>query len=173
MGSVWALIMDCGEDKADDHPEYGGTACFHPFRLAETTFLHDVVKNAEREYLAEGVEHRLVICHIPFTFSKLADPFDIEKEIYAEWSRVLREEIKPQLMICGHRHLAEVWEVGGKNDIYGQACPVVVGSRPIRHKDTKEKEFIGCAILLNQKRAHVVFNHHSGRIVSETDLELS
>lgn len=170
LGKVWALILDCGEDKNDDHEEYGGTVCFHPFRLAETEFIRDVVKNADQEYNAEGVEHRLVICHIPFTFSKLQDPFDIEKELYAEWSRMLREEIKPELMICGHRHLVEVWDVGCKNDIYGQACPVIVGSRPIRHKETGEKEFIGCAITLAKDRAKVVFNHHSGEIKEEHEI---
>ena len=172
LGNVWALILDCGEDKDDDHEEYGGTICFHPFRLAETEFIKDVIKNADREYNAEGVEHRLVICHIPFTFSKLEDPFDIEKELYAEWAKMLRDHIKPELMLCGHRHLVEVWEVGGKNDIYGQVCPVIVGSRPIRHKDTKEKEFIGCAITLNSKTAKVVFNHHSGKIIDETEIGL-
>ena len=172
MGKVWALILDCGEDKNDDHPEYGGTTCFHPFRLAETEFIRDVVKNAEKEYLAEGVEHRLVVCHIPFTFSKGVEPFDIEKELYAEWARLLREEIRPELMICGHRHQTEIWEVGGKMDSYGQACPVIIGSKPIRHKETKEKEFIGCAITLDGDRAKVVFNHHSGEIRKEVELDL-
>ena len=172
LGNVWALVLDCGEDKNDDHEEYGGTTCFHPFRLAQTEFIKDVVRNADREYNAEGVEHRLVICHIPFTFSKLEDPFDIEKEIYAEWAKMLRDHIKPELMLCGHRHLVEVWEVGGKNDVYGQACPVIVGSRPIRHKETKEKEFIGCAVTIDGKKAKVVFNHHSGRVLGEHEIEL-
>ena len=172
LGNVWALVLDCGEDKNDDHEEYGGTTCFHPFRLAQTEFIKDVVKNADKEYNTEGVEHRLVICHIPFTFSKLEDPFDIEKEIYAEWAKMLRDHIKPELMLCGHRHLVEVWEVGGKNDVYGQACPVIVGSRPIRHKDTGEKEFIGCAVTIDGKKAKVVFNHHSGRVLGEHEIEL-
>lgn len=172
LGNVWALVLDCGEDKNDDHEEYGGTTCFHPFRLAQTEFIKDVVRNADREYNTEGVEHRLVICHIPFTFSKLEDPFDIEKEIYAEWAKMLRDHIKPELMLCGHRHLVEVWEVGGKNDVYGQACPVIVGSRPIRHKETGEKEFIGCAVTIDGKKAKVVFNHHSGRVLGEHEIEL-
>ena len=172
LGNVWALVLDCGEDKNDDHEEYGGTTCFHPFRLAQTEFIKDVVRNADREYNTEGVEHRLVICHIPFTFSKLEDPFDIEKEIYAEWAKMLRDHIKPELMLCGHRHLVEVWEVGGKNDVYGQACPVIVGSHPIRHKETKEKEFIGCAVTIDGKKAKVVFNHHSGEIKGEREIEL-
>ncbi|MBQ8441014.1 MAG: metallophosphoesterase [Clostridia bacterium] len=172
LGNVWALVLDCGEDKNDDHEEYGGTTCFHPFRLAQTEFIKDVVRNADKEYNTEGVEHRLVICHIPFTFSKLEDPFDIEKEIYAEWAKMLRDHIKPELMLCGHRHLVEVWKVGGKNDVYGQACPVIIGSRPIRHKETKEKEFIGCAVTVDGKKAKVVFNHHSGRVLGEHEIEL-
>lgn len=172
MGRLWALILDCGEDKNDDHEEYGGTICFHAFRRAETEYIREVIQNAKNEYEAEGIEHKLVICHIPFTFSKLQDPFDIEKELYAEWARMLRDQIKPDLMLCGHRHITEVWEVGGKNDVYGQACPVVVGSRPIRHKETKEKEFIGCAVTLGDEKAKVVFNHHSGKIMGEQEIEL-
>jgi hypothetical protein len=169
VGSVWGLVLDCGEDKDDSHPEYGGTVCFHDFRLKQTDFIEKVIRNAP--YQAEGVEYKLVICHVPFT-RKFPDPFFIEDELFTKWAKLLREEICPDLMLCGHRHITEVWEVGGKNDVYGQACPVVVGSRPIRHKETKEKEFIGCAVTLGDEKAKVVFNHHSGKIMGEQEIEL-
>ena len=172
LGSVWALILDCGEDKDDDHEEYGGTTCFHHFRLAQTEFIREVIRNAESEYLAPGVEHRLVICHIPFTFSKEVAPFDIEKEIYAEWSRLMREEIRPELMLFGHRHVTEIWEKGSKSDIYGQACPAVVGSRPIRNKTTGEKAFVGCALTLDKDRATVVFNRNTGEASDAVEIGL-
>ena len=173
LGSVWALVLDCGEDKDDDHPEYGGTTCFHPFRLAETEFIRDVVKNAEKEYLAEGVEHRLVICHIPFTYTKGVDPFDIEKELYAEWARLLREEIRPELMICGHRHQTEIWEVGGKMDSYGQACPVIIGSNPHSTEMPERDRFDGCAIVYGDERAEVLFTSEQGEVLARHTLELT
>ena len=33
-------------------------------------------------------------------------------KIYGEWCRLIREEIKPELMLCGHFHLTEVWQNG-------------------------------------------------------------
>ena len=133
-GSVWGLILDCGEDKADTSIEYGSTVCFHEFRLRETEFIHSVIENAENEYLAEGVHHRLVISHIPFTYIQ-RPPFDIEQELYGEWSRLMREEIKPSLMLYGHMHICLVSAVGGEMDHLGQACPAIYGSKPIMAKE--------------------------------------
>ena len=47
--TVWGLILDCGEDKADTSIEYGSTVCFHEFRLRETEFIHSVIENAEKD----------------------------------------------------------------------------------------------------------------------------
>ncbi|MBO5269618.1 MAG: serine/threonine protein phosphatase, partial [Clostridia bacterium] len=32
LGKLWMLVLDCGEDKNDDHAEYGHTMCCHAFR---------------------------------------------------------------------------------------------------------------------------------------------
>ena len=66
LGSIWGMVLDCGEDKVDEHPEYGGMVDCHEMRLNETRFIENVVANAEKEYLADGVETRLVITHLPF-----------------------------------------------------------------------------------------------------------
>ena len=31
LGNLWGILLDCGEDKNDDRPEYGGTICCHAF----------------------------------------------------------------------------------------------------------------------------------------------
>lgn len=85
LGSVWALVLDCGEDKEDSCEEYGGTACFHPFRLAQTQFIQKVIDNAKNEYAAPGIKHRLIISHVPFTYSGQGK-FAIEAEVYRDWS---------------------------------------------------------------------------------------
>lgn len=33
LGKLWALVLDCAEDKSDDHAEYGHTICCHNFLL--------------------------------------------------------------------------------------------------------------------------------------------
>ena len=169
VGSIWGLILDCGEDKVDGHPEYGVTVCFHQFRLAETEFIKNVIKNAKDEYEAEGVKHRLVVCHLVFT-NTYDPPFDIEQDIYGEWARLLREHIKPDLMLCGHEHHTGIYHKGCERDKKGQACPVIIGSRPRFANPEKGRPagFDGCALTLNEdKTATVVFNSHEGNIIKE------
>ena len=125
VGSFWFVILDCAEDKEDWHAEYGHTVACHPYRLEQTDFLERVIADAENEYAAEDVKYRFVLVHNPFT-RKLQDPFGIEGDIFGEWARLLREEIHPDLMLCGHIHENKVYEVGGPYDDYGQACPVSV-----------------------------------------------
>ena len=174
VGSVWGLILDCGEDKVDGHPEYGVTVCFHQFRLAETEFIKRVIENSKDEYEAEGVKHKLVVCHLVFT-NTYDPPFDIEQDVYGEWARLLREEIKPELMLCGHEHHTSIYYKGCERDKKGQACPVIVGSRPRFANPEKGRPagFVGCALTLNEdKTATVVFNDHEGTIVKTEILNL-
>ena len=126
LGSIWGICLDCGEDKPDDHEEYGNTVCCHIFRERETEFLEEIIKS--EEYKAPGIDTRLVICHNPFTF-KFEEPFNIEKEIYTHWARLLKENIKPDLMICGHTHTYALRYPGDESDYKGHPCPLVTASQ--------------------------------------------
>lgn len=137
LGSIWGLVLDCGEDKSDDHEEYGGTVCCHYFREKQTAFLENVIKNAENEYLAEGITHRLVICHNPFAF-RIHPPFDIEEELFTYWLKLLRENVRPDVMICGHTHKFDISENGSKLDNRGQPCTTVIGTE-------KKDGYFACA----------------------------
>ena len=154
------MILDCGEDKEDGCAAYGHTICCHQFRQRQVGFLNKLIANKDREYAANGVEHRLVISHIPFT--KLhREPFNIEGDIYTEWARLLREEIKPDLMLCGHVHQIGVWEVGGPKDTFGQPCPVVVGARP------EKERFLGCGLTFGGDAITVTFTDSTGAVLEE------
>lgn len=163
VGCVWGLLLDCGEDKRDTNEEYGHTICFHNFRLKETEFIKDVIANADKEYGAEGVKHKLVISHIGFTRID-KPPFDIEQELYAEWSRMMREYIKPDLLLYGHYHFVGISMPGCEFDNQGQSCPAIIGSKPIFDKENGNS-FIGCALTLNEDgKIRVVFNDDKGTI---------
>ncbi len=168
VGYLWGMVLDCGEDKRDTNEEYGNTICFHQFRQRQTQFIENVIRHAEDEYAADGVMHKLIICHIPFsrTFSY---PFDIEHELYREWCRLLGEHVKPDLMLYGHCHTTEILPVGGPKDQLGQPCPAVIGSRPLMpNKDRPEEHFHGCAIELDGKRIRVIFNTDEGDVLEDT-----
>ena len=164
VGNLWGILLDCGEDKNDDHPEYGGTVACHAFRQRETEYLQQVIANAENEYAAKGVEHRVVVSHVPFTQID-HDPFDIEQETYGKWVRLLNEKTKPEVLLSGHVHRAYVTQPNGERDAYGMTFPTVVGSE-VR---TKDRYFAGCGILLEQSGIRAIFNDRT-EILKEISL---
>ncbi len=148
LGSVWGIILDCGEDKPDSHEEYGGTVACHVFRERQTEFIKGVIENRENEYEAEGVKTRLVISHNPFTYLQ-TPPFDIEREIFGEWAKLLKENVKPDLMISGHIHGIYIKYEGEDFDHLGQPCPLVVGS------DIKKDYFVGAGFEFSENSVKV------------------
>ncbi|MBQ8684473.1 MAG: metallophosphoesterase [Clostridia bacterium] len=160
LGSLWGILLDCGEDKADTSPEYGHTICCHQFRRRQTAFLQDVIRRAESEYAAPGITTRVVIAHNPFS-NIFPEPFDIEQDLYREWCSLLREQVKPHVMICGHKHTAEVWAPGCPQDKLGQPCPVVIGSLP------KGEGFVGCGYVFGEDTITVTFTDSDGHILGE------
>lgn len=158
LGRIWGVLLDCGEDKTDDHPEYGYTVACRNFRRRQTEFLKDIITRKTEEYDANGVEVRLVICHNPFTYNA-KPPFDIEQELFSEWASLLSENVHPNLMVCGHIHDLAVWEPGGENDKLGQPCKIVIGSNV-----NKEKAwFAGCGYVFGKDKTEIVFTDSDGK----------
>lgn len=170
-GPLWGIVLDCGEDKDDSFPEYGGTVAFHSFRLRQTEFIRQVIENAAREYEAEGVKYRLVISHVPFSY-KQEPPFDIEGELYREWCTLLRTHIKPTFMLSGHLHATKVFMQHDKFDSYGAPCPVVIGSDLRRANPAKQMNegFCGAFVGLSPENIRVVFNDSEGGVKGEFTL---
>ena len=167
LGYLWGIVLDCGEDKEDTHEAYGNTICCHAFRKRETKFLEEVIRNADREYNAPGVTRKLVICHVPFS-SISKPPFDIEKELYAYWCKLLREEVKPHLMLCGHKHTSEISPVGGLYDQQGQPCTVIVGGKPGPHF-TEQNE---TALTFSEDKVLVQFTDQDHTVFAEEMITL-
>ena len=159
LGDIWGMVLDCGEDKLDSDGEYGNTVCCHPFRERQTAFIRDVIKNAGAEYLADGVKHRIVISHIPFTFNS-GGVFDIENELYAAWARLIGEHIKPQLLIHAHVHEILFGEKGGELDSYGtQPCPAVIAAR------LNDDGYASCGFLFDDDGIEIVSASDKGEIL--------
>lgn len=126
LGGFWAIILDCGEDKDDSIDEYGNTICCHEFRKEEMEFIKDVVNRGE--YNDSDIFCKAVIVHQPFN-RKCMPPFDIEDDIYNEWMEILRKDIQPDIMICGHTHQISLDMPGGEMDYRNQPCTVAVMSQ--------------------------------------------
>lgn len=161
LGSIWGLVLDCGEDKPDDHPEYGHTVCCHAFRKKQTQYIKNIINNAESEYAASDVAYRLIVVHNPFHL-KNPPPFDVDQDIYEEWSVLLKEYVKPDLMICGHKHRLEVLTPEKNEQV---SWNTVIAS-------TLSKEyFAGTGIFLDEKRIEFTFTDSESKVLSREVLE--
>lgn len=153
IGGLWGMVLDCGEDKPDPHPEYGNTVCCHEFRKKQIRFIEKVIKNAATEFAAEGVSHKAVISHVPF-YRSFHGPFDIEEEIYTKWCSLIGEGIRPEIMIHGHEHFLRLDLPGCKTDAKGLPCPAVIASSP----ENASEFFIGGGFIFGKDCIDVVFN---------------
>ncbi len=160
VGPIWGIALDCGEDKPDGHDAYGHTIACHPFRLEETEYLKSVIANADKEYNAPDVKYRLVVCHIPFIRG------NFEADIYREWCKLLRENVKPNLMLSAHYHRLKVVRPGDEWDKNGIPCTVVIGSRT-----GKGDDYTGTAVELTEKNAAVRFVNFTQKVEGEDVIE--
>ena len=87
----------------------------------------------------------------------------------------MREEIKPQIMLCGHLHQTSVNYPGEPFDDFGQACPVVIGGNP--HLQLKKEQGIdryeGAAIIWEGNRITVRFTDETGAVTGEETFDAS
>lgn len=153
QGPLWAVVIDCGEDKPDGNAEYGGTVCFADFREREEAFLNALTEHSETEYAAPGVRYRLVFSHMPFT-RKNQPPFDIEEARYTAWAELLRTYVRPQLFLAGHTHRLAFDPIAGDADAFGQPSPIAVLSAP----DRKNARWSGGGCILKETEILVVYN---------------
>lgn len=171
LGSLWGIVLDSAEDKDDSCEEYGKTVCCHNFRLKETEFIKSLIANSENEYNAEGISRRIVISHHPFSYN-IGGIFTIEVPIYKEWCKMLRENIKPEIALCGHIHATDVWEVGGERDHNGQACPVVIGGNPWSQQEDGTWGYSSATVLFYGDKAKVAFTNHLRKVDKEVTVSL-
>lgn len=165
LKNIWGILVDCGEDKADTNEEYGYTVACSQFRENETEFIKDVISRKDEEYEADGITRKLVISHVPFT-RKEEPPFDSAEDTYREWATLLRENVRPDLMICGHTHRYAVIRQGDEADYLGQPCTIVVGSQANKHKG-----YIGgCGFIFSEDETEVVFTDCNGETVGKAVL---
>ncbi len=158
VGDIWGISLDCGEDKPDTHPEYAHTICCHQFRLEETAYLQQVIRDGA--HLQADVRHRVVLSHDPFSV-KYEPPFNIEEELYRRLCALLKQHIAPQLMVCGHIHGLAVLEPGCPADHLGQPCRVVIGTDP-SHDAQGRPHYIGTGFFFTNDGISFVFIDEAG-----------
>jgi Icc-related predicted phosphoesterase len=117
-GTVRFLVLDCGEDKPDNHPEYSGLADFDSFRRAETEWLKQELASSACRQAA----WRVLVHHIPIHGGKKTAFCFPERESWAE----LLAKAQIDLALHGHTHVAAFHPAG----TVGNPYPIAVGGGP-------------------------------------------
>lgn len=154
LGDIFALVLDCGEDKPDDCKEYGGMAAFEPFRKDQIAFLDDVIEKGEYK----NYKHVIMVCHIRLN-TAWNEKF---KDVYAEWLKRINI-INPEIIFSGHEHTyyiqkagAELFDTGVKFNM-----PVIVGSKSINGAGV-EADFVGTSVIFTDDGIKTRFTNSKG-----------
>ena len=117
-GPVRFLVLDLGEDKPDDHPEYSGLADFESYRREETQWLkRELASPAFRQ-----APWRVLVHHIPVHAGKTNAYGFPGRELWAG----LLAEAKIDLALHGHLHAAAFHPPNSVGNPY----PIAVGGGP-------------------------------------------
>ena len=116
-GPAAFIVLDAGEDKPDDHPEYAGTADFDAYRLQQTEWLKEAVNDPA--FLSAPV--KICIMHIP-TIAHEGSWYTV-RWITEHWTPIL-ENAGIDVLLSGHYHRWQLSEAGQDGTNY----PVVINS---------------------------------------------
>lgn len=105
LKNIWGIVLDIGEDHGDKYADYCGTAKFNAYRRAQTSFLDEVLENAENEFDAPDVDYRIAVCHIPLTVKYTNDHAAAYKDA---WLKRLNK-MKLTILFGGHVH--QLWYI--------------------------------------------------------------
>jgi len=128
LGSVWGIVLDCGEDKTDNECSHAVNC--HKLRCDQVEFMNALINGADSDYCDRDVRVRLALCHEPVSTSlvrEIREIYDIETELYSQWTELLNR-LGIDLLISGHRHKISAVYPGSEKARYGVNYLTVVGA---------------------------------------------
>lgn len=177
IGCLEGVILDCGEDKKDDHTDYNypnpkvynGVNVFSDYRRKELDWLQKT--NLSDDKIKFAVSH---ICPV-MASSKKGDCFDIEKECYTLWNNEL-ERMGIDFMVCGHYHNAWILDKNHPKNIISHNYPVVIGSKITGERYVGGKvtpaAFYGAGMIISPDKIEVVFSDQNHEVLEKHTLKL-
>lgn len=152
-GPVHFVVLDTGEDKEDDHAEYGGLAAFDGYREEQAQWLAQEIEAPA----FKKAPFRVVMMHIP--------PYQS-----GDWHGTMhcRELFNPlfnkgkiDLLICGHTHRYGTYLADDATHHY----PLIIGGGPLESKRTIMK------INANARELKLVMLRDDGTEVGNLNLK--
>lgn len=101
LQNVWGVVLDMGEDHADDWYEFYDTAIYDGYRQAQIEFLDEIIDDKDNEYAAEGVEYRIGVSHVSTAISSFKENYMFDA-LAAINERL--NQMNLDVMLSGHLH---------------------------------------------------------------------
>ena len=110
-GNLEIILLDCGEDKRDDHSVYNGMAAFNNYREEMARWFKELIETDE----FKTAKYRIVICHYTMLQNddKVTDEFGGEPHLITLILPLLKQ-CNVDLLISGHYH-PKTYTYMGKN----------------------------------------------------------
>ena len=173
VGCLNGLVLDCGEDKADNHTDYAyknphvynGVNRFSEYRQKELNWLRKTnIDN--KDNITFAISH---ICPSMATTIKNSCS-DIEHECYMAWNKEL-ERMNVKFMICGHIHNAMILYKDSEKNILPHEYPIVIGSKLFKEKYVGGRvvveKYYGTALTINPDKIEVAFTDQNHEILEK------
>jgi len=132
-GDTRFMVLDCGEDKADDHREYAGFNDFTQLRAEETDFIKKELKSPA----FKKAKRRILIGHIPVFGND-----DKYQPCRDAWAPLLKNQ-PFSVAVFAHTHRFKY----APKDLGGATFPVVNGDGP---------NIKGAAVIILQKKGNAL-----------------
>lgn len=117
-GPIRFVVIDTGEDKEDNHAEYGGLASFDEYRIMQAKW----VEKEMQSKVFKASPFRVVLMHIPHFYANGWHGPEHCRELFGP----LFNKYKVDISISGHTHKYGLFDpVAGKHNY-----PIIIGGGP-------------------------------------------
>ncbi|TDQ73467.1 metallophosphoesterase family protein [Sphingobacterium yanglingense] len=133
MGDIMVVMLDSGEDKADNHPVYAGITDYDNYRTEQAEWLKALVNS--KEY--KKAKYRIVLTHFPMV---VGEKWRQEGNWTGWYDAVdkflpILNKANVDLVVSGHTHQFQYHEAGQANNKFPQ---LVQGAMCATRLDIKE-----------------------------------
>jgi acid phosphatase type 7 len=124
IGSLFGVVLDSSEDKADDHEEYAGLAVFESYKQEETDWLQAVYQSN----IYKNSKYKVAFVHIPPNeYTKDEHPSYLKAQMQ-NWSKLLNK-MKIDVVFSGHTHTPAI--IKPDNTEFPEfTYPIIIGGGP-------------------------------------------
>ncbi|HEY3390516.1 MAG TPA: metallophosphoesterase, partial [Prolixibacteraceae bacterium] len=123
-GNASFIVLDCGEDKPDDHPAYFGLGDYDNYRMEEAEWLAKELQKSE----FKNAKYKIVCIHMPVTLKPMEDNVAGHgvNDCSEKFAPILNAA-KVDLLLAGHTHQYKV--IRPQKGV--TSFPVIIGGAPV------------------------------------------